>query len=375
MKAIHAGLLYTGKDVIENCHLLFEGNLISDIRKSYKGKLEGDFPVVTPALIDAHSHIGLVRAGEPSGEAEANDQIDPFLAHAQVLDSVQMDDTAFRNSVEAGVLYSCVVPGSGNIIGGDSAVIRNYAANSSKAFICSSGIKAAIGYNPMSVRNWKGSRPYTRMGTFALLRGKLHDTQEKLKKKKDPPEPLSAEETILRKLIRGRERLRVHVHKSDDIASLLRLVDEFKLQVTVEHTCDVYDVEIYRELAKRKIPVVYGPLDALAYKVELKHENWRNIRHLLASGVDFGLMTDHPVILQKTLLLTLRWFLRCGLDKRQALEIITRQNASVLKIDDRLGTLEKGKRASFVGWNGDPFDLEHFAEAVYAEGNFIEIES
>lgn len=375
MKVLHADLLYTGTDVIENGYILFEKNLVSDIRKNYKGQVDGDFPVVTPAFIDAHSHIGLVRAGEPSGEAEANDQIDPFLTHAQVLDSVQMDDTAFQDSVEAGVLYSCVVPGSGNIIGGDSAVIRNYAANSSKAFICTSGIKAAIGYNPMSVRNWKGSRPYTRMGTFALLRGKLHDTREKLKQKKDPPEPVSAEEAILRKLLRGRERLRVHVHKSDDIASLLRLVDEFKLRITVEHTCDVNNIEIYRELAKRKIPVIYGPLDALAYKVELKHENWRNIRHLLASGVNYGLMTDHPVILQKTLLLTLRWFLRCGLNKQQALEIITRRNASVLKIDDRLGTLEKGKWASFIGWNGDPFDLGNFAEAVYAEGNLIKIES
>ena len=374
MKAIHAKLLYTGKEVVEDAYLLFEGSLITDIKKSYKGELTGDYPVVTPAFIDAHSHIGLVRAGEPSDEAEANDQIDPFLIHANALDSVQMDDSAFQDSIESGVLYSCVVPGSGNIIGGKSAVIRNYGSNSSDAFICDAGIKAAIGYNPMSVRLWKGSRPYTRMGTFALLRGKLHDAQEKMKKKKDPPEPVSAEEAILQRLIRGRERLRVHVHKTDDIAALLRLADEFKLRVTLEHTCDVNNVGIYQELAKRGIQVVYGPLDALAYKVELKHENWRNIRHLLASGVEFGLMTDHPVILQKTLLLTLRWFLRYGLSKQQCIEIITRRNASVLKIDDRLGTFEKGKWASFVGWNGDPFDLSSYPETAYGEGRELRLE-
>ena len=49
--------------------------------------------------------------------------------------------------------------------------------------------------------------------------------------------------------------------------------------------------------------MVFGPLDAFAYKVELRHENWRNVRHLLESGVDFGLMTDHPVIPQRNLLL------------------------------------------------------------------------
>ncbi len=376
MKAIHANLLYTGTDIVEDAYLLFDGKLLTDIRKAYKGELVGDFPVATPAFIDPHSHIGLIRAGEPSAEAEANDRIDSFLAHADALDSVQMDDSAFRDSIEAGVLYSCVVPGSGNIIGGKTAVIRNYGSDSSKAFICDSGVKAAIGYNPMAVSTmgWKGTRPFTRMGTFALLRGKFHDTKEKMKNKKDPPDPVSAEEVILRQLLKGRERLRVHVHKADDIAALLRLVDEFNLRVTVEHTCDVHISGVYEELAKRNIPVIYGPLDALAYKVELKHENWRNIRRLLESGVSFGLMTDHPVILQKTLLLTLRWFLRCGMSKQEALEIITRRNAAVLKIGDRLGTLEAGKWASFVCWNGDPFDLASYPTAVFAEGEELGLE-
>jgi imidazolonepropionase-like amidohydrolase len=377
MKAIHAKLLYTGKEIHEDVYLLFDGKLLTGVRKTYEGKLEGDFPVVTPAFIDPHAHIGLIRAGEPSGEAEANDKIDAFLVHANVLDSVQMDDSAFYDSIEAGVLYSCVVPGSANIIGGNSAVIRNYGSDSSKAFICSSGIKAAIGYNPMSVSTmgWKGTRPYTRMGTFALLRGRLHDAKEKMKKKKDPSDLVSAEDVVLRQLLTGKERLRVHVHKSDDIATLLRLVDEFKLRITVEHTCDVHSLSIYEELAKRSIPVIYGPLDALAYKVELKHENWRNIRYLLGSGVSFGVMTDHPVILQKTLLLTLRWFLRCGLTKQQALEVITRQNASVLNIGDRLGSLETGKWASFVCWNGDPFDLASYPTSVYGEGKALSLEA
>jgi imidazolonepropionase-like amidohydrolase len=109
-------------------------------------------------------------------------------------------------------------------------------------------------------------------------------------------------------------------------------------------------------------------MDAFAYKVELKHENWRNIRHLLASEVTFGLMTDHPVILQKMLLFELRWFLRCGLSKQEALEIITRRNAEVLGLEGSLGTLEKGKWASFVGWNGDPFALSSHPVAVYGEG-------
>ena len=122
---------------------------------------------------------------------------------------------------------------------------------------------------------------------------------------------------------------------------------------------------------KRKIPVVYGPVDSFAYKVELKHENWRNIRHLISSGVDFGLMTDHPVVLARQLFMQTRWFMRVGFSQQQAVELVTRQNAKKLGLTGILGTLEKGKWASFVCWNGDPFNLAAYPLAVYGEGALL----
>jgi imidazolonepropionase-like amidohydrolase len=373
MPTIRAKQIYTGRQVLDDANLTWENDAIASVAADGPAEVLGEYPVITPAIIDAHAHIGLIRAGEPADEAEANERMDAILAHADVLDSIQMDDKGFQDSIEGGVLYSCIVPGSGNIIGGDSAVIRNYGAQTNAALIRRAGIKAAFGYNPMHVREWKGTRPYTRMGALALLRAKLHDVRAKIadEAKEDADVKYSAEETVLRQLLQREQRLRVHVHKADDIAALLRLVDDFGLDVTVEHTCDIHQPGIFEELRDRGIPVVYGPMDSLAYKVELKHENWTNIRHLIDSGVQFGLMTDHPVILQRNLLLTLRWFLRAGLTKQQALEIITRSNAEILGIDDLLGTLEPGKWASFLCWNGDPFSLESYPVAIYAEGRLI----
>ncbi len=372
MPTIRAKLLYTGRELLQDATVTWEEASIAKVGAE-AGEVLGEYPVITPAILDAHSHIGLIRAGEPRDEAEANDAMDSVLAHADVLDSIQMDDSGFRDSIESGVLYSCVLPGSGNIIGGNTAVIRNYGTQTNAAFIRHAGIKSAFGWNPMHVRDWKGTRPYTRMGALAILRAKLHDVRAKMadEGKEDADVKYTAEETVLRQLLKREQRLRAHVHKADDIAALLRLVDEFGLDVTIEHTCDIHQAGIFEELRDRGIPVVYGPLDTLAYKVELKHEHWSNIRYLLDSGVRFGLMTDHPVILQRTLLLTLRWFLRAGLSKQQALEIITRSNAEILGVDDLLGTLEPGKWASFVCWNGDPFSLESYPVAIYAEGQLI----
>jgi imidazolonepropionase-like amidohydrolase len=377
MNAVFAHTIYTGRSIVNDSFLLFNDDGIAGISKKKRGTVVGEYAVVTPAFIDPHSHIGMHRAGEPPQESESNEQLDSILTLSDVLDSVVMDDQAFRDAIEMGVIYSCVVPGSGNIIGGRSAVIRHYGKNSSDALIGRAGVKAAFGYNPMSTQSWKGKRPSTRMGALALLRSRLDEVRQKMgkyremtgSKKKDIT--FSSEEALLRDILEGRERLRVHVHKIDDIAALLRFVDEYKLVVTVEHALAVCEPEIYDELTRRKIPVVYGPMDAFAYKVELKHENWRNVRHLVNSCCKYGLMTDHPVTAARTLFLQTRWFLRAGLTKQEAVELVTRKNAEILGIDGMLGTLETGKWASFSCWNGDPFEMGSYPLATFGEGRLL----
>lgn len=377
MRCLKAKVIYTGRKKVENAHLVFNRDKVVGISKRKQGKLAGGCAVITPAFIDPHAHIGMHRSGEPAAEGEANPKLDSIVTLADALDSVQMDDAAFEDSVRAGVLYSCVVPGSGNIIGGRSAVIRNFAPGTNAALVARAGIKGAFGYNPMSTREWKGTRPWTRMGALSLLRARLEAVRAKMRKGKRLPAgrkheaELSAEDAVVRDLLTRKETFRVHVHKADDIDALLRFVDEFRLRVTCEHTMDVRDARVYEKLKRRGIPVVYGPLDSFAYKVELKHKSPLNARLLMESGVEFGLMTDHPVILQQTMLLTLRWFLRAGMSKQEAIELATLGNARLLGLERKLGTLERGRWASFVCWNGDPFDLARYPVKVYGEGRVL----
>ncbi len=377
MNCVFARMMYTGQSINENAYLKIKDNKIAGVSKTAEGRLLGKFDVITPAFIDPHSHIGIYRAGEPNDQGESNEKMNTFPVLSDVLDSLQMDDAAFRDAIEMGVLYSCIVPGSGNILSGRSAVIRHWAAHSNAALVSRAGIKAALGYNPMSTKDWKGERPTTRMGAMGLLRGQLDEVRQKIKTrrratgKRKEEIVFSATQAIFRDILEGKETLRTHVHKIDDIAALLRLAEEFKLKVTVEHAMDVHGPEIFGELKKAGIPVIYGPVDAFASKVELKHKNWKNIRHLLESGVQYGLMTDHPVTPARNLLMQTRWFIRAGLSKQQAVELISRRNAEILGIDRMLGTLRKGRWASFVCWNGDPFDLTKYPVAVFAEGSQI----
>jgi len=297
-----------------------------------------------------------------------------MILDADILDSLQMDDKAFAESVEQGVLYSCIMPGSGNIIGGKTVLIRNFARNAGDAFMKYTGIKAAFGYNPKSTLEWKGDRPSTRMGAVAILRNTLKrgvKTRELLANGKKTLDEIEPSDEIVIKLLNGEEHMRVHVHKEDDIIALLRLRDEFNLKITIEHAGDVHTRDIFDIIKRRDIPVVYGPVDSFAYKLELKNENWRNIRHLIDSGVKYAIMSDHPVILQRNLFMQMRFLRRLGVSREECISKITRESAEILGVADLIGTIRKDMLASFTCWNGDPFSLESYPAKVYAEGKEV----
>ncbi|BCS95366.1 amidohydrolase [Desulfoluna limicola] len=360
--------------------------------------------VVTPAFIDPHSHIGMEREGEPYQEGESNEEINQILPLVDPVDSLYFDDRAFSDAVDFGVLYSCVVPGSGNLIGGKAKVIRNFAKYRDEAVIKDYGYKMALGYNPRSTTDWKGDRPTTRMGLYSMLekrfdevllkeekaalekekklnalvdkqaKGEINETDHAFEADVIDREyqlAFSPEEKALLELLSGEKIAKVHVHKEDDILYLIKLVDKYGLSVTCDHACDVFHTEIFNRLAEKEIPVVYGPIGSVGYKVELKHAEYKNAAKIMASDAFYATMSDHPVTLAATLREGLKYFLIQGMSEAEAISLITGKSATILGIDDQLGSIETGKLASLVVWDKSPFHLGAFPKAVFAEGKKI----
>lgn len=399
---IEATVLYDGKTKRSDTEIIVEGeNILEVTTKKYAPRFRG---VVTPAFIDAHSHIGMERQGEPSQESEVNDEIDQFTPLHNPLDSIYFDDRAFAEAVDFGVLYSCVVPGSGNILGGQAKVIRNFATNRDQAVLKDYGFKMALGYNPRSTTKWKGTRPTTRMGIYGLLQQRFEavlrqeekamlkkdralmelektSEKEKLSKKevnqkkkwieKEYKLEFSPDEWAILQLLRGEKTAKVHVHKEDDALFLIELANKYKMKVTADHTCDIFHAEIFNELARNHIPVVYGPVGSLDYKVELKHALYQNAKIIMQSKAFYGLMTDHPIILTPHLRESLKYFLIQGMKEEEAISLITHKNAKILGLDKELGTIKRGKLASLIVWDKDPLHLGAYPLAVIAEGRVI----
>lgn len=401
---IKAKVLYDGIEKKENQFIVIEDDKIVKVTSEV---MEFDYEgFVTPAFIDAHAHIGMDRDGEPFQEGEANDYLDQFLPINDPVNSIYFDDRAFQDAVDFGVLYSCVVPGSGNLLGGKAMIIKNFAKFVDHAVVEHYGYKMALGFNPRSTTEWKGQRPNTRMGVYALLEKKFDDvllkrekaelkkekalvqlkektekkdsklTDEDIKKEKEYIEKdydlsFNSEEKAILELLSGEKTAKVHVHKDDDVRYLIKLKKKYGIRCTADHTVDVFNPETFKALAENDIPVVYGPIGGVGYKVELKHASYKNTKLLMDSGAFYGFMTDHPVVHSRELRDCLKFFLIQGMTDEEAISLITRKNAKILGIDDKLGTIEKGKLASILVWNKDPLNLSAKTTMVMAEGKII----
>ncbi len=401
---IRAEALYDGRTLLKDMTVVVEDGRIAEVRKrSAKADYSG---VVTPAFIDPHSHIGMHRAGEPGSEGESNDITDQFLPANNPLNSVYFDDPALAEAVDFGFLYSCIVPGSGNLLGGRAAVIRNFARDRAEALVKDYGFKMALGFNPRSTGSWKGSRPNTRMGVYGMLEKKfdavlakkqkadlsrekkVRELDQKAKDRKSKLTPKEAkaqrqaieaeyalefdtEDKAMLELLSDKKTAKVHVHKEDDVLYLIELAKRYQLTCTADHCGDVHRTEVFDALAEADIPVVYGPLGSLAYKVELKNDSYRNAEKLMKSRAFYGLMTDHPVIMAPALRDSLKFFMIFGMEPAEAVSLITHRNAVILGLDDKLGTVEPGKWASLTVWDRDPLHLAAYPRMVMAEGKVI----
>lgn len=400
---IKASALYRGGERLADRRVVVEGERVAEVSAWLGGKADYE-GVVTAGFVDAHSHIGMFREGEPQAEAEGNDKTAQIMPLSDPLNSIYFDDRAFQDAVDFGVLYSCVVPGSGNLIGGKARVIRNFAKNRKDALAADYGYKMALGYNPRSTTEWKGERPDTRMGVYQLLEKKLDEVvakkarsdlalertlrelarsapdkglgpaeldRERAAARREAELGFTSEESALLDLLSGKKTVKVHVHKEDDVLYLIELRKRFGFKATADHLGDVHHKEIFDELAKADIPIIYGPLGSLAYKVELKHEDWRNTGLLMKSKASYGLMTDHPVILSYQLRDSLKYFLIHGMSDAQAIRLITEKNAELLGLGDQIGTVAEGRLASLVVWDKEPLHLGAMPRMVMAEGAVV----
>ncbi len=320
---------------------------------------------VLPGLIEAHAHVGVSEEGEGWAGQDSNEATEAVMAHVRAIDAINPADLGFRDAIGGGVLAVNVNPGSANPIGGQSAAVRCWGRTVDEMLLrAPSGMKSALGENPKRIHGEQRRLPSTRLGIAAVIRGALVDAgnylqrvdseQAKPEAERKPVDrdlKLEAIGRVLRREIPWRQ----HCHRADDIATAIRIADEFGYDLVIDHGTEAYLLADI--IAARNIPVIIGPLLTSRSKVEIRNRSLANPGKLARAGVTIAMTTDHPVVPINFLAYQAALAVRDGLDHDEALRALTINPARIAGIDDRLGSIEPGKDADLAIWSGDPLDM------------------
>lgn len=303
-----------------------------------------------PGFIDVHTHLGLYDEGTGWAGNDANETIEPLTPHIRAMDGVYPLDPAFSDAIKYGITTVHIMPGSANVIGGTTSVIKTHGKNIQKMLVQeTAGLKVALGENPKRMHSHGNKESITRMGIMGMLREAFYSAFYT-----DHPEDIRYRPLI--QALKGEIPVRVHAHRADDIISALRFAEEFNLDLRIEHCTEGH--LIADELKNRALKVSVGPTLTRKSKIELKNKTWNTYQELAQRQVEVSITTDHPYTPIQYLNVCAAVAVREGLSEQKALEGITILPARNLKIDHKLGSIEQSKDADLVLWSSHPF---HFS--------------
>ena len=365
--------------ILEHATILIEDGVIKAVGQEVEIPLDAEVidltgKWVTPGLIDAHSHLAMGEPGARGGGDDDNEAVDPVTAHVRMIDSLDPWSIGIPEARKAGFTVMCSLPGSANVIGGTGVAVKLKDANSVLDLVIpgTEVMKMALGENPKGCYGEMKRMPMTRMGIGAVLRETLFNAKQyademEEAEKEGKPFKHNFKLDPLVPVVRGEMRCRVHCHRADDILTAVRIGEEFGLDLVVEHCTEGFKVaEI---LAKKNVKCVVGPLRLVPGKMEIWNCTMENPGLMEKAGCEIALSADAQSFT--------RWLpeeaglaMAYGLSEEMAFKSLTINPAKILKLDDRMGSIEVGKDADLAVFDGHPFSNMTRCKATMIEGGF-----
>ena len=347
--------------------------------------VDGHGKWVTPGLIDIHSHMGDYPVPSVSSRSDGNELTDPNTAHVWAEHSVWPHDPAFERSRAGGVTTLDILPGSGNLFGGRSVVLKNVDSTTVAGMKFPGapyGLKMACGENPKRVYGSKGRSPATAMGNVAGYRAawiaarnyerQWETYRDKVAKGQAADPPLrNLNLDTLAGVLRGEILIQNHCYRGDEMATMIDISHEFGFHIAAFH----HAVESYKVaplLAKEGICSAMWA-DWGQFKMESFDATEANAAIVHRAGACAVIHSDDDFIdqrLNQEAAIAMTAGNRVGLNitRAEAIAWITANPAKALGIGKETGALEAGKAADVVVWNHDPFSVYALADHVFIDG-------
>lgn len=283
---------------------------------------------ILPGFVDAHSYLGSAFDVEESTES-----LTPEVRAVEAFTSRHPD---VRGALGSGVTTVALAPGNGNLVGGRMGVVKLNGLRYDRALLrVSAATKASLGIEALR----SDREPTSRTGAVAMLRDRLRDSQDELRK----------------------SPIFVHASTPGEIESALELQSAFGLRMTIVHARQAGDA--VDRLATAKLPVAFGPLT-----VSDRRETLEIPGRLARAGVPLAFVSDAPMTPEEHLRVTAAFAVKYGMDRDAALRALTTAPAEILGLSKEVGSIAEGKAADLVVWSGDPLSLMSRVEFVLVDG-------
>ena len=347
--------------------------------------IDGTGKWVTPGVVDVHSHLGDYASPAVAAHSDGNEATAPVTADVWAEHSVWPQDPGFSRALaNGGVTTLEILPGSANLFGGRSVVLKNVAARTVQAMKFPGapyGLKMACGENPKRVYGGRNTKPSTRMGNIAVDRAtwaKAVEYKRKWDKYEKDGEDSAPDRDIaldtLRGVLEGEILVQNHCYRADEMAVVMDMAREFGYKVTAFH----HAVESYKiaDLLKQNDVCAAVWADWYGFKMESFDAIPENLALLQKAGTCAMIHSDDENGIQR-LNQEVAKALSAGrhagivIPDEVAWEWLSYNPAKALGIADRTGSLKPGKMADVVLWNGNPYSVYTRPEKVWVDGALL----
>jgi len=374
---------------IDRGQILFADGKIVAIGESVQAPagatvIDGTGKVLTPGIIDIHSHLGDYPSPGVQANSDGNEATGPVTADVWAEHSVWPQDPGFSRALaNGGVTTLQILPGSANLFGGRSVVLKNVYARTVQGMKFPGapyGLKMACGENPKRVYGSKGRQPSTRMGNIAVDRATWARAAEYKRRwdkyEKDGGDPPSRDIAMdtLRGVLAGEILVQNHCYRADEMGIVLDMAKEFGYHVsTFHHAVEAYKIA---DLLKANGTCAAVWADWWGFKMESYDAISENLAILHNSGACAMIHSDDANGIQRLnqeVAKALAAGRRAGfqISDATAWTWLTYNPAKALGIADKTGSLKPGKMADVVLWNNDPFSVYTRPEKVWIDGALL----
>jgi imidazolonepropionase-like amidohydrolase len=375
--AVKGDVIYTMAGApIQNGVVLISGGKIERVGSATEISIPTHYKVitakvVTPGLIDAHSVVGLSGIFNYNHDQDQLEKSDPIQPELRAVDAYNANESLVGFLRDFGITTLHTGHGTGALISGQTMIVKTHGTTVEQALVKP---VSAVAFTLGATVQDNFQKPGTRSKGVAMLREKFIEAQDYARKmnskdpSKRPTRDLKLE--VLADILDRKIPALVTANKAPDIMTALRLQKEFGFKMILDGVAEAYLV--LDELKAANVPVILHPTMVRTYG-DTRNASFETAAKLKQAGIKFALQSGYESYVPKTRLVLYEAALAVanGLSLEDGLRTITIDAAEILGISNRVGSLEKGKDADVVCFDGDPFEYTSHVCQVIINGILV----